>query len=162
MIKKNVLLLEDFTSVDFLLIGISASLEMYRLAYFMNKQLAIKLALQEKEIDFLFTDCEARFPLYNHYSADLQSNVYLVANKCKVQLNNTHSSGSLFTDNIATKTKLLLPELKHADYLLKIEEDSDLVNLKNLLYEINQIKQVSSAFVIANEQVKSPQNLIFN
>jgi hypothetical protein len=160
--KKNILLLEDFTDVDFLLIGISASLEMYRLAYFMNKHLNIKLAIQEKDIDFLYEDCEAKFPLYKYYSKDLQSNVFMVANKCEAMLNNPQSSGSLFDENLASKTKYLLPELKHADYLFKIEEDSDLVSLKNLLYEINQIKQVSSAFVIANDQLKSPQNLIFN
>ncbi len=160
--KKNILLVEEFTDEDFLLLGITASIEMYRLAFLINKQLKVRFELQDKEIDFLYHDCEARFPLYHYYSTDLQSNIYLAANSFKAQINNHLSSGNLFSETVTTKTKYLLPELKHADFLLKIEEDSDLVNLKQLRYEINQIKQVASAFTIEKEQIKSPQNLIFN
>lgn len=160
--KKNILLIEDFTDCGFLLLGITASVEMYRLAYFINKQLNVRFELKDKDIDFLYNDCEAKFPLYHYYSADLQSNFFLVANKCKVELNNTLSSGNLFSETITTKAKILLPELKHADFLLKIEEDSDLVNFKQLRNEINKIKQVSSTFTVDNEKLKSPQNLIFN
>lgn len=161
--KKNILLVEDFTDVNFLLLGIKASLEMYRLAYFINKHINVRFELQEKEIDFLYHDCEAKFLLYHYYSVDLHSNFFLVANTFKAEIKNDNQIGrNLFSETITTKTKFLLPELKHADFFLKIEEDSDLVNLKQLRNEISQIKQVSSAFIIKTEQIQSPQNLIFN
>lgn len=161
--KKNVLTLDEFIDIDFSLIGINTSMEMYRLIYFINKKLETNFELQEKDVDFEYEDCTAHFPLYYHYSKDLQSNVYIVANKHKAKVNQVNSSGSLFLeDSSFYKTKYLLPELKHVDFLLKVEENEDYISLKKITAQINEIKQVSSTFAIELEQIKSPQNLIFN
>jgi hypothetical protein len=54
----------------------------------------------------------------------------------------------------------LLPELKHADYLFMLR-DNTLVDTIKLLEQVKQCDQVLTAFEIKAEELKSRDNLIY-
>jgi hypothetical protein len=56
----------------------------------------------------------------------------------------------------------LIPELKKVDYFLKIRSDFDNLGTKILVNQINEIKQIISAYQVEPEALKSRDNLIFD
>ena len=74
------------------------------------------------------------------------------------------SSGGLFAEMVSEKSTVhyLLPELKKVDYFLKIYSDFDTVPLRKFLSEINEIKQIISAYIVETEHIKAKNNLIFD
>jgi hypothetical protein len=162
--KKNKLILEDLINTDFLLVGINASAEMYQLAYFINKKVNISLSRAEIDIDFYYGNAKAYFPWYEYFSEELQSKVYFVANKSHSKEFSLNSAGSLFSDEENQyRVRYLIPELKTVDYFIKVEEATlDQVNYKSLLYNLNDIKHISTAYTIDKQKLKTPENLIFH
>ena len=162
--KKNKLVLEQVVSTDFLLIGINASTEMYQLAYYINKKVNINFKRAERDIDFYYANAIALYQWYEYYSKDLQSKVYFVANKSYSKETNMNSTGNLFAENNKEELKLryLIPEFKNVDYFIKVEEATlDQINYKSLLFQLNTIKQISTAYQIDIQKLKTPENLIF-
>jgi len=58
-----------------------------------------------------------------------------------------------------SKERLLLPELRSVDFILKIEGDQSI--FVELLEKIRIIKEVVSVFKISEKKLKSKENLIF-
>jgi len=58
-----------------------------------------------------------------------------------------------------SKERLLLPELRSVDFILKIEGDQSI--FVGLLEKIRTIKEVVSVFKISEKKLKSKENLIF-
>ena len=163
--KKNKLMLEDVVSTDFLLVGINASTEMYQLAYFINKEVNINLMRVEHDIDFHYGNAIALFQWYEYYSEELQSKVHFIANKSFSKEQRLNPTGTLFSEEEKEqyRVRFLIPELKTVDYFMKVEEATlDHVNYKSLLYQLNSIKQISTAYQIDNQKIKTPENLIFH
>ncbi|MGM0635728.1 MAG: IPExxxVDY family protein [Bacteroidota bacterium] len=159
--KKNQLVLDDYLECDFALIGISSSIEMYRLAFLINRELGISLKRLDFDIDYHYDNKFAFYPIYEYYSKEIESEVFLVANKHISKSPKTNSTGSLFSENNSLEIKYLMPEFKQLDYLIKIEEENDSLKIKKILIDLNNIKQIASAYFIENKNVKSPENLIF-
>lgn len=158
-------MLQDVISTDFLLIGINASTEMYQLAYFINKEVNINLKRAEQDIDFYYGNEFALFHWYEYYSNELQSKVYFVANKSYSKEQKVNPTGNLFSEQEKDQYRIryLIPELKQVDYFIKVDETTlDQVNYKSLLYQLNSIKQISTAYQIDNHKLKTPENLIFH
>ena len=87
----------------------------------------------------------------------------LVANKCTSEIANIQSSSGLFSNELPESiVTYLLPEYKRADYFLKIQSDFEIIPMRKLIFEINDIKQVISAYTIDVEDLKSKSNLIFD
>ena len=81
----------------------------------------------------------------------------LVENKTVVAKSNT-SIGLFDEDNV---TFHLIPELKKADYLLKIENLDDHFNTQLVVNKIIEINQVSTCYIADVDAIKSINNLIF-
>lgn len=166
IMKKNKFILENVLSTDFLVMGINASTEMYKLAYLINKALHIQLSRTAKDIDFYYDGGVALFPLYEYDSAELQSKVYFIANKSYCEENHLNPSGTLFSaqeTHTNYRLRYLVPELKKVDYIIKIEDATlDQINYKKMLFQLNSIKQIATAYQIDNQQIKKPENLIFH
>lgn len=164
--KRNKFVLDKVAINDFLLIGINASTEMYKLAYLINKELKIQLSRVSQDIDFYYKGAVALFPLYEYDSIELQSKVYFITNKSYSKEAYLNSSGTLFSGNENVQEyylRFLIPELKKVDYIIKIEDATlDQINYKKILYQLNSIKQISTAYQIDNQQIKKPENLIFH
>lgn len=69
-----------------------------------------------------------------------------------------------FSEETTTKnvTTYLLPEFKKVDYLIKIETDFENTPIRKTLSQVQEIKEVISAYVVESEHIKSKKNLIFH
>jgi hypothetical protein len=139
-VAKTVLNIEyDF---DFCLIGISSHLRDYRISWALNKELNINFK-KEKDYEIALKKQEdAQF--FSHYAfncEETQRSYHLFANKCP--------------------TGFLLPEVKHADYLLMLDGNFNEQNIEDLCKLIRQIDQINTVFEIDVETLKSKKNLIF-
>jgi len=157
----NKLVLDAFTEDDYKLIAIHSSIEAYKLAFFLNKILEIKLAREECDVDFHHKQGLAYYPLFHYFSKPLSCNYYLVANKFKLAQEEVLAENRLFIDEEKINT-YLIPEYKNVDYFLKIEDSTTLLSLKKILLNVNNIHQVVTAYEVEVSTLKSNENLIFN
>ena len=138
---------------DYVLIAIHCNSEPYKLAFEIN--LKLKTKLEKSVLDISFKGDDSIFELYKHISETYNTRLYLISNKSK---NNTDLNvQSLFHDlSIST---FLVPELKKADFLLKIEGGG--FNIESLLKKLNEISSVISSYTVSVNSDKSKYNLIF-
>ena len=138
---------------EYVLIAIHCNSEPYKLAFEIN--LKLKTKLEKSVLDISFKGDHSVFELYKHLSETYNTRLYLISNKSK---NNTdHSVQSLF-DNLSIST-FLVPELKKADFLLKIEGGG--FKIESLLKKLNEISSVISSYTVSVNSDKSKYNLIF-
>jgi hypothetical protein len=142
---------------DYLLIGIHSPEEDYRLAYLLNLHLKTKLTRFKHCLDF--ENSEAEFPLFEYKDESNFNNYYLINNKHTQLVNNTNNEG-LFGGNYST-TSYLIPEKKNVDYFLKIEGCNNENFIKNLVANLNLIKQIITSYSIEPSTLKSKDHLIF-
>lgn len=154
---------EDFEE-PYTLIAIHCSEEAYKMGYLMNKHLHLRLKRTQTDLDFSAQGLLITFPLYDFEDAHKYTHFYLVANKCRSVEAGLQSTGGLFAELVSEKSTLhyLLPEFKKVDYFLKIYSDFETVPLRKILSEINEIKQVISAYTVEMDNIKSKNNLIFD
>lgn len=158
------LVLDDDFGEDYSLIAIHCSSEAYKMAYMLNEHLALKLQRKRVDLDFSNEGLDVTFPLFHFENTFQYTQYHLVANKCISVLANTMPTGGLFVSETTEKViaTYLLPEFKNVDYFLKIESDFEKIPLRQLATQINEIKEVISAYTIATESIKSKSNLIFD
>lgn len=158
------LILDDYSKDDFSLIAIHCSEEVYKMAYLLNRHVSLRLARERLDLEFSDKGLELTFPLYEFENQIGYTTYNLIANKCRSSAVNTNSSGSLFGNIIAEKTSLhyLIPEFRKVDYFLKIHSDFETIPLRKLISDINEIKQVISAYSLDLHKIKSRNNLIFD
>lgn len=158
------LILDDDFEEPFTLIAIHCSEEDYKVAYLLNRHLNMKLHRKRSDLDFSTEGLLITFPLFEFEDMHKYTHFYLVANKCKSVGASLQSSGGLFAELITEKSRVhyLLPDLKQVDYFLKIYSDFETVPLKKILSELNEIKQVISAYSVEIDNIKSKNNLIFD
>lgn len=148
----------DFSSIDYEIIAIHTSIEDYKLAYFLNKILNIKLSKNNLKIEIKTPEGKGAF---NHYFYDDQNTDYqwnLIENKTSIENVKTKSK-SLF-DNLVWNV-YLLPEFKKADYLLKIDNIDCYFKAEEYIHKIDSINQVIKAYTLKQDKLKSKHNLIF-
>ena len=155
------LLMDDALETEFSLFAIHCSLADYQIAFMLNKYLGLHLKRSHRDIDFTRNGHDALFPLFNFEDFKNYRKFYLAGNKCKNRHLGIGGSIGLFAEQPeeSTETFCLVPELKKADYLLKIQTETQLPT--NLLSQINTIPQVAIAYKINNDHLKSKKNLIF-
>ena len=155
------LMIDDFVTVDYTLIAIHSSLEDYRLAYFVNRELKIRLqkcptgiSLRQKK------ESTAYFSRYIFEDDDNDAAWNLIHNKNSVSSARTTSVSSLFSgkEYAETTSVYLLPELKTVDYILKVENNETEDEVINGLLAI---KHIATAYKIDHYKLKSKNNLIF-
>lgn len=148
----------DFSSSDYELIAIHTSIEDYRLAYFLNKELNTKLCKKNRNIEIETSEGKSSF---NHYfydddKKDIQWS--LIENKTSII--STHKKSTGIFENIEVNV-YLLPEYKKADFLLKIENVDSYFKIKEVTKKIESINQVSMSYLLDIDSLKSKNNLIF-
>lgn len=143
------------------LIGIHCTIEDYRLAYLLNKNLGINLVRNKKDLDY--NNGKSTYSIYKWEDKNQFLTWNLVSNVCKTTDYEKKRSQSLFqTNQNVIKTYYLLPELKHVNYLLKIEEEFNLNKERRIINALLSIPQIATAYTIDLSQLKSKENLIFS
>lgn len=151
---------DDFYDASFTLLAIHCRLEDYRLAYLLNRKLEISLQRKEHDLDYKYF--AATYSIYEWENVEQYTTWNLISNVCKKEEDALQSSGSLFTTNSTMlKTYHLIPELKKVDFFIKIDNDDQFFNDKDILNKIQEIPQVITAYSVDAEQIKSKDHLIF-
>lgn len=155
--------LDEFDEIDYHLIAIHTSLEDYRLAYFINQKLPINLGKDKNEIHINIKEGEARFSLFYYYDPEKLISWNLIKNKNEIiQQKNDPSQGLFSNINLEVSTTVyLLPEIPKADYFLKIENTDDCMNISKIQSILNTIENISTAYCVETNKIKSKNNLIF-
>ncbi|MCB9426470.1 MAG: IPExxxVDY family protein [Flavobacteriales bacterium] len=149
----------DLYSPDFELIAIHSKMEDYRLAFFLNKKLFIRLQKSEESAVQYVKNEAFLFSRFEFEDEKNQSVWTLVENKKTKQ--SIGVFGNLFMDFESVKHSYLVPELKKADYLLKVEGDFNEQELEALVSKTKEINDIQMAYAVQTKQIKSKNNLIF-
>jgi hypothetical protein len=155
------LLVDDFQDDSFILLAIHCTIEDYRIAYLINKKLQINLQRKEQDLDFKYT--KANYSIYEWEDLNNKTIWNLVSNICKKEENVLGISETLFTNQQQIVRQYnLIPELKKTNFLLKIENDYNLINTKPIIDKIQAISQVITTYEIKVNDLISSNNLIYN
>lgn len=157
------LLIDDFVTVDYGLIAIHSSLEDHRLAYFMNRELAILLEKSPNDIWVTINEGESCFSRFIFEDPGNDSAWNLIQNKNRVSSMQSNTTTSLFEDTgLPIETSVfLMPELKTVDYVLKIEHMPASFETDEVVEKLLTIRQIATAYTIDHKKLKSKNNLIF-
>lgn len=142
---------------DYALIGIHSILADYRMAYYLNKSLDIKLRRFKDDLDFNSRNCS--FPLYTFENETAFTSWSLIANKHVFTEDVGEGRRNLFSQE--TKISYLIPEKKRVDYFIKITGVTDDEEIITALNSINKINNIMASYAIDPMDLKSRDNLIF-
>ena len=154
---------EDFDEINYQLVAIHTSLEDYRLAYFINQKLPINLRSNKNEIHINIKEGETNFSRFYYYDKEKEISWNLIQNKNEVIQQKKDNNQNLFSNlNMEVSTKVfLLPEFKKVDYFLKIENTEEVMDIKEIQLLLNTIENISTAYSVDTNKIKSKNNLIF-
>jgi len=155
--------IEDFEEDDYHLIAIHTSLEDYRLAYFLNRDLEICLSKNESDIQSLVKQGKTSFVRFTYEDENKIINWDLVQNKNEVVGIENIENRDLFSNstNSFSSTAYLLPEYKKVDFLLKIGNAEKEININEIVSKINSIDNINLVYSVDVDKIKSKNNLIF-
>ena len=150
--------INDFVSDDYELIAVHSSLDDYKLAYMLNKELGIQLSKNLAYVEIAIPEGKSAFS--NYIFDDKKNDIVwtLIENKTTI-INSNKQTTSLFEQ--VDITVFLLPEFKKADYLIKIENIDYGFDSESIIEKIQEIKNVTTAYAIDITNLKSKNNLIF-
>ena len=116
--------IDDFITIDYELIAIHSTLEDYRLAYFINRELSILLEKNQKDIEIRVKEGDSCFTRFIFEDEEKEITWNLIQNKGTVS--SQQNTASLFEETglDITTSVFLIPELKKVDYFIKIEKIS--------------------------------------
>ncbi|MFH6992724.1 IPExxxVDY family protein [Flavobacterium sp. FlaQc-48] len=155
--------LDEFDEIDYYLMAIHTSLEDYRLAYFINKNLPINLSKSKNEIHAQTKEGEANFSRFYYYDAEKAVSWNLIQNKNEIISASKNDSQDLFSNETSevSTTIHLLPEFKKVDFFLKIENSEEAVDFSEIQQQLNTIESIAAIYAVDTDKIKSKNNLIF-
>jgi len=148
--------INDFVSSDYELIAINSNWDDYRLAFFLNKILHLKL-FRDYDIELQTTNGKNLFShfYFDDYTHDLSW--HLISNKSEATAKKQNIGLFTYVETVG----YFLPEIKNADFILKIENTDSHYNCSKTIQEIETIQGVITLFKIEQTKLKSKNNLIF-
>ncbi len=157
--------LSDWTIEEepFILVGIHAVVEPYRMAYHINKHLGTRFERFHLDQDITSQDYVSLFPVYNYTDEVQNTAMYLLPNKVWGRHKSMNSSTGLFAagDDDLIKTTLI-KEYSHVDFLMKIEREEAIYPLKQTLQKLKEIPRVISCYQLNPYTIKKQDYLIFD
>ncbi len=157
------LYIEEFEEDDFHVIAIHTSLEDYRLAYCINRDLEICLSKNVTDIQLQVKEGKTSFVRFTFEDEKKLINWNLVQNKNDVLGTENTTSQDLFSNskNSFSSSAYLLPEYKKVDFFLKIENAENEINIAQIVSKINTIDSITMVYNVDKNKIKSKNNLIF-
>ena len=147
----------DFCEENYTLIGIHTTLEDYKLAYLLNKQLKTTFSKAAYNLDFEGENNNSSFPVYEYKSSKYDFDWFLIANIFSGDTNIT-SENLLFTSET---TRYLIPEKKKVDFFIKITGEVALAYIQEILTKVKMIPEVITSYTVDQTTLKSKDSLIF-
>ena len=141
--KKNKL--DGDYAIDFELFGLICNKKEYKLAWYLNQALGISL-IKRENIKIEYTD--STFILISNYV--YETNFILIE-----LLQNKLVGG------VNVKRRLLMPELKQFDFLLKFKDQTDELTSENVGAIIKDIPVIEYSMRLNSSALKSKENLFY-
>ncbi len=156
------LYIDDFESINYSLIAIHTNLEDFRLAYFVNQSLKLKLKKNNNDILVNIKQGETSFAsfVFDDLKNDISWNLF--ENKNEVKIINDKNKLDLFSNSkLETLKKVfILPEFKKVDFFLKIEHQYE-IDETEIVNNLNKIDRILTVYSIEISKIKNKNNLIF-
>ncbi len=146
----------DFFDDDFKLIAIHTTMEDYRLAYFLNKNLGTKFSKSYSRSDLKDTESGVCFSYFCWYDEGSKLTWHCLANKI---IYKQKTNGFSLFDQIDT-VSYLINNKKKVDFFIKID-GQERIKEKEIINKIIAIPNVSMAYMIDTETLSSKHKLIF-
>ena len=151
--QTHSLSLDILSDDEYFLIGIHTTLEDYKLAYLLNKNLGTSFSKLKEGLDFEKTS----FSLFNYSNKKYDFEWFLLANSAKRE-NQTESNKLLL---IAETKMYLIAEKKKVDFFIKISGSVQYNFVLETINKIKKIDQVITSYSIDKNTLKSKDFLIF-
>ncbi len=142
---------------DYILIGIHTTLNDYRLAYFLNRELKIFLERFKNDLDFPMKNRHFPFFIYEDEAAFVSWS--LISNKFISIASISSNDNNLFNEE--TKIRFLISEKNKVDYFIKISGYIKKEKLQDILIKIKNTDKIITSYIIDPYSIKSRDNLIF-
>ncbi len=155
--------IEDFEEDDYHIIAIHTSLEDYRLAYFLNRDIEIQLHKSELDIQSKVKEGQTSFARFTYKDIEKVITWDLVQNKNVVLGTENNITIDLFSNskNSFSSLAYLLPEYKKVDFFLKIENAANEIDLTEVVSKISAVDGITLVYTVDKDKIKSKNNLIF-
>jgi len=155
--------IEEFEEDDYYIIAIHTSLEDYRLAYFINREIAIHLSKNDSDIQSQVKEGETSFARFTFEDEKNDIKWNLVQNKNEIEGKENTITQDLFSnsDSSFSSSAYLLPEYKKVDFFLKIENAEKDINITEIVSKISTIDSIKMVYNVDKDKIKSKNNLIF-
>lgn len=147
----------DICEEEYSLIGIHTTLEDFKLAYLLNKNLGTSFYKSKEDLNFEKMEKQTSFSIFNYSNVEYDFEWFLIANSSKRE-NQTESNELLLTSE--TKT-YLIPEKKKVDFFIKITGNLAYSFVAETIDKIKTIDQVITSYSIDKNTLKSKDFLIF-
>lgn len=148
---------DSYFEDEYSLIGIHTTLEDYKLAYLLNKNLSTNFYKLKKELVIENNQNKVFFSIFNYQNITYEYDWHLIANSSKTE-NSTSENQLLLT----TETKTyLIPEKKNVDFFIKISGEVEPFFISKTIKKIKTIEQVITSYSIDTDSLKSRDFLIF-
>jgi hypothetical protein len=153
----------DLTIDDepYILIGIHAVVELYRMAYFINRHLNCQFARTNHDQDINLQSSVANFPVFRYKDHVLNAPMFLLPNKVWSKPKAVQSSGLFALSSEDSVKTTLIKEHPQIDFVLKIESDEQYYPLKQVIDKIKSIPRVISCYQLDPYAIKQKDYLIF-
>lgn len=148
---------DDLYEEEYSLIGIHTTLEDFKLAYLLNKNISTSFHKLKNYLTIENQQIKASFSMFKYENPKYDFEWHLIANSTKTE-NITTSNQLLLTTE--TKT-FLIPEKKKIDYFIKISGEVEISFITKTIKKIKSIEQVMTSYSIDKDTLKSKDFLIF-
>lgn len=146
----------NYLDDDFRLMAIHTTMKDYRLVYFLNKILKIKLSKDSKKKAFVGAETNADFSYYHWCDESSRINWNCIANKAFTETKMKETS--LF--EATTFVNYLIDNQRKVDFFLKINPEGRF-NEKEIIKKIATIPDISAIYKIDIDTLSSKHKLIF-
>lgn len=160
MMKKKRFSLSDFDICDFKLIGIHSQQEPHKIAYFINLAFESNFKRMNDDLEVVLNGKLAHFPVFEFFNEHWDTKSYLISNKVSVE--KQVKTDNLFDTADFVSQEFLLNDYKRVDYLLKINDELNIFNQKQIIDKLIKVQQISMAYSIDSNAIKHPEHLILD
>ena len=147
---------------DFYLLGIRSDLADYRLVYFLNRDLEVRMKRSERDLllEGLKGAAPTQYTYFEHEEADMDRDWFLASNRGS-QLLSSADEGLFSGQEESYRTEYLLPELKTFDYLLVVHGLLGGHQEERLQTLVRNVPGVLAIKNVDPEQLKHRDHLLF-
>ncbi|WP_338377518.1 IPExxxVDY family protein [uncultured Flavobacterium sp.] len=149
--------LEEFSTTEYELIAIHTTIEVSKLAFLLNKNLNTRFHFLDV-IDKKEKKEKGSFERYLYCDEEKDVSWNLLENKSII--NGASEQESSLFDQFG-QTMYLIPEVKKADYILKIDSEDAYLDIPKIIQTISEINTISLSYYVDKNTIKTKSNLIF-